>query len=159
MSDEYKKLYASLSVLGAAIKKAEEQIKRSPSAGDVFIDVTEANNKCCPPMTAKDAGFRWTLRLADDCEEDGMHCWAGLHLFLANDPAFPDDRKGSCISALSDLPSHEMIAYSKYLPELIRLADEKILELAGEAENIAGEIEQALAAAAKKPVRAKKTKK
>jgi hypothetical protein len=158
MSDEYKKLYASLAVLGSAIKKAEEHIKRSPSAGDVFIDVTEAHNECRPPMTAENEGFRWTLRLADDCDEDGFHRWAGLNLFLANDPDLPGDRKGSCICDLSDLPSDQMVAYSKYLPELIRLTDQKVSELADKAEDYAGEIEQALAMAAKKPVREKKKK-
>lgn len=176
MSDEYKKLYSSLTVLGAAIKKVEAHLAKHPFRDDLFIDVSKEFFAFHPEGLPIDeeSGFR---------NEDEIQLLLGMDI---NDQQRSERGENSLMGAttdalyihyaeinvpdgitatidtqfkLSDLPSHEKVAYSKYLPELIRLADTKILELADEAENIAGEIEQALAAAAKKPVREKKTKK
>ena len=152
MTDEYKKLHANLAVLGSAIKKVEAHLAKHPERDSVVIDVGDVFYSFYPGCHLEDI----ELGLVEG-ENDiylGMDYRGSDTLWIQYETAEGFKR----LHKLSDLPSVEMIAYSVYLPELIRLADEKILELADEAENIAGEIEQALAAAAKKPERKPKAK-
>lgn len=161
MSDEYKKLYSSLEVLGAAIKKAEDHLRKSPSAHELYIDITEDFLKFHPE---NHENARYTLRFAysdgyvDEQLMNDVDLLADLSIFLANDPDLPINSIGSYLWDLSECPSDEKIAYAKYIPELISLANKKILDLAATAEDYAGEIEQALAMAAKKPERKPKKK-
>lgn len=153
MSDEYKKLHASLMVLGSAVKKVEAHLAKHPQRNSLCIDVDDVFYLFYPEchLEEKDMGFvkgKADIYLAMDSGGSDT-LWVHYETSEGLEPLYK----------LSDLPSAEMVEYSSLLPDLIRLADETILELAGEAESIAGEIEQALAAAAKKPVREKKTKK
>jgi hypothetical protein len=152
MSDEYKKLYASLTVLGAAIKKAEAHINTLPAKNEVFIDITDEYRMLNPWIDRQhpddevfcnpDDPTQFMLRMSHD-DEGSTICF------------FYENREDglNCLNDLSDSSSEEKIFFAKYIPELIRLADLKVLELAKRAEDYAGEIEQALMMAAKKPER------
>lgn len=165
MTDEYKKLYASLTVLGAAIEKVEAHLAKHPFRKDLYIDVTDTFYELHPEGYAYeniDPEHNAVWEKGTSELNLGMNFLGEDKLYIhCHDINLPEGYVTSFdpVFELSSLPSHEKVAYSKHLPELIRLADTIILELGVEAENIAGEIEQALAMAAKKPVREKKTKK
>ena len=156
MTDEYQKLYASLSVLGKAIEKVEAHLAKHPARLEVFVDVTDEYWRINPDghydddglIVENDGHHPVTLRMSNnvaDYVDDLLICFEG------------EDGNVEEWRRLSDASSTEKTAFAKYLPELIRIADLKVLELAKQAEDYAGEIEQALAAAAKKPTRKAKS--
>jgi len=157
MTDEYKKLHASLAVLGSAIKKVEAHLVKHPARDKIFVNVDDVYYHFYP-----DGHYYEKDMEAPRMKKGVQSFWLGMDIdSIDNDRLMIHYVEDGCYSSdhfLSDCSSREMVAYSKYLPELIRLADESILELADEAENIAGEIDQALAAAAKKPERKPKAK-
>jgi len=149
MTDEYKKLHASLAVLGSAIKKVEAHLAKHPAKKEAFADISEEYWEQHPisPDDEYDK-FEVQLRLEEHSNELVIGCMQH----------YRDGFRFDVFKRLSDCSSNEMIAYSSHLPNLIEYADSVVSELADEAENIAGEIEQALANAAKKPERKPKTK-
>ncbi len=162
MTDEYKKLHANLAVLGSAIKKVEAHLAKHPARNNLFVNISKDYFDFHP-----DGGLDYEARQVPLSNEDKIEVLLGMDINGSDtlcvhyaEINVPDGITPTIdtLFKLGDLPSDEMIAYSKILPRLIWLADKKILELADEAENIAGGIEQALAAAAKKPERKPKAK-
>jgi hypothetical protein len=149
MSDEYKKLYDSLAVLGAAVKKAEDHINTLPAKHEVFIDITDEYRMLNPwmddpedPTFPDDTQFTLRMSRTHRDEEDVIAFW------------YENKEEGlNILDGWSGKSSEVKIFFAKYIPELIRLADLKVVELAKRAEDYAGEIEQALMTAVKKPER------